>query len=519
VSTRFALDDDSLAVVIGSGAGGAVLAHELCRRGKRVVLLEAGPRLTIDDFRNDELFAFRQLTWFDPRGVSGSWSVAQTSPGFPAYTVKAVGGTTVHWGALAFRMQRHELAAKSTYGEIAGADLADWPVPFAELERYWDLAERRLGVTGTRGLPRLPVTNSYKVLWHGGTRVGYRRIANDRHAINSVPRDGRPPCVQLGFCGQGCKTSAKWSTLYTEIPRAEATGRFELRQSCTALRIEHDKRGRANGVLYADGSGARRLQKAAVVCVAANAIETPRLLLNSASGRFPQGLANDSGCVGRFYMKHVNASIFGLFDRPVHMNHGVQMSGTIYDESVHAPERGFAGGYLMQGVQVGIPFLTAVIRPGAWGREFTKFVEAYPRLAGIWLNGEDLPRADNRVTLHASLKDGYGLPVANVHVDEHPNDLAMRRHFYSRGGAVLRAVGATDVLEGSPLPASHNMGTCRMSAKEGRGVTDAWGRTHEVPNLYVCDGSVFPTSSSRNPTLTIVALAIRQAERIARTAA
>jgi choline dehydrogenase-like flavoprotein len=296
--------------------------------------------------------------------------------------------------------------------------------------------------------------------------------------------------LQLGFCGQGCKSGAKWSTLYSEIPKAEATGRLELRPNCMVIRLEHDRHDRVTGVLYIDAGGKQQFQKAAMVALAGNAIESARLLLNSASARYPAGLANRSGWVGRGYMRHLNASAWGQFDRPVHMNHGVAMGGTIYDESRLDPE--------------------------GWGDEFSQFIEGYDHVAGIWMNGEDLSRADNRVTLHPTEKDAHGLAIPNVHVDEHPNDLAMRAHFRRRAEAVLRAAGARSVIQGAQLPASHNLGTCRMSANRETGVTNAYGQSHDLANLFIADGSLFPSSSSANPTLTIVALAIRQAHHMAR---
>ena len=259
------------------------------------------------------------------------------------------------------------------------------------------------------------------------------------------------------------------------------------------------------------------MQKAALVAIAANAIETPRLLLHSASSKYPKGLANGSDWVGRSYLKHINASAWGLFEKPVHMNHGVTMGGTIYDEARFDVSRGFVGGYLLQACQVGVPFLAAVIKPDGWGRDFTQYLEQYDHLAGIWMNGEDLPQRDNRVSLHGTDKDANGVPIPVVHVDEHANDIAMRKHFYERAEMVLRAAGARSVMRGTPVSASHNMGTCRMSVRPEDGVTNSFGRSHEIDNLFISDGSVFPTSSAQNPTLTIVALAIRQAEHIVRT--
>jgi choline dehydrogenase-like flavoprotein len=511
----YAHDDDGVVVVIGSGAGGATLAHELTRAGISVVLLEAGRMIEPAEFRNDELFAIGQQVWMDPRTTSGSWEVARLAPALPALTVKAVGGTTVHWGGLSFRLQPHEFKARTHYGAIDGAALADWPLAAGELDPWYDRAESRLGVTGTHGIPRLPVSNHFKVLWNGATRIGYRHVDNDRHAINSRPRDGRPACVQLGFCTSGCKSLAKWSASYTEIPAALATGRLELRTNAMVLRIEHGDDGRARSVVYADADGRHHAQRARLVCVAANAVETPRLLLNSASARFPHGLANDSGLVGRHFMRHINALLFGMFDRPVHMERGPVAGGVVYDESRLDTKRGFAGGYLMQAAHAGLPAFAAGVYPGAWGADFTRWIEAYPRLASVWANGEDLPIATNAVTLDPRVRDAHGLPVAHLHIDDHGNDTAMRAHFFAQARALLGAAGARDFLQcPSAFPAAHTMGSCRMSADPEAGVVDAFGRSHEVPNLFVSDGSQMVTAGAENPTLTIVALALRQADHI-----
>jgi len=237
--------DQAVVVVIGSGAGGGVMANELAQRGIDVVCLEAGQRLAMTDIVNDEAAMFGKFTWLDPRESSG-----QTIPGFPAWTCKTVGGTTMHWTASCPRMQAHEFKARSTYGEVADTTLEDWPVALDDLAPYYAAAEHRMGVTGTHGIPRLPGNNNYKVLEAGARKVGYRDIDTNNVAINPVPRDGRGACLQTGFCTSGCVVQAKWSTLYTEIPKAEQTGHFELRPQCMVTRVVHDANGRAVAVEY-----------------------------------------------------------------------------------------------------------------------------------------------------------------------------------------------------------------------------------------------------------------------------
>jgi choline dehydrogenase-like flavoprotein len=515
MAAKYDLDDDGVVVIVGSGAGGGTLANELCQRGIGVVVLEAGKEEGIDTFVNDEWPSFLQLAWLDKRTTSGNWRVARDFPNLPTWTCKTVGGTTTHWAGASLRLQEHEFRARTVYGEVEGASLLDWPITLAELEPYYARAEDKMGVTRTNGIPGLPGNNNFKVMYTGAKRLGYKNVHTGHMAINSEPRHDRPSCQQIGFCFQGCKSSAKWSTLYTEIPAAMDTGKLELRPECQVVQIQHDATGKVTGVLYFDKDGAQHVQKARVVAVAGNSIESPRLLLNSASAKFPDGLANSSGQVGRNYMRHLTASVYGVFDRPVHMFRGTTMAGVIQDEAANDPRRGFVGGYELETLSLGLPFMAAFLDPGAWGQEFARKMEHYPNMAGMWVVGEDMPSATNRVTLHAAEKDKFGMPIPNVHFDDHPNDIAMRSHAMVQGAAVYAAAGATESYETPPYPSTHNLGTNRMSANPRDGVVNKHGQTHDIKNLFVSDGSQFTTGGAENPTLTIVALAIRQAEHIA----
>ncbi|MFO7759951.1 MAG: GMC family oxidoreductase, partial [Roseovarius sp.] len=411
--------------------------------------------------------------------------------------------------------QDHEWKAATNYGPVEGANLLDWPIDGAELAPWYDKAEKKLGVTQTNGMPALPGCNNYKVFEAGAKAVGYENVHTGRMAINSKENDGRMACQQTGFCFQGCKWGAKWSAAYTDIPRGEATGNLEVRERAHVARILHDDAGHVTGVEYFDADGNLHMQAARAVCVAGNSIESPRMLLNSASNMFPDGLANSSGQVGRNYMRHLTGSVYGVFDKPVRMWRGTTMAGIIQDEARHDPDRGFVGGYELETLALGLPFMAAFLDPGGWGREFTTALDAYENMAGMWIVGEDMPQETNRITLNDAVTDQFGLPVADVRYDDHPNDVAMRNHAYARGAAIYDAVGATRTLPTPPYPSTHNLGTNRMSDNPRDGVVNKWGRAHDVPNLFVSDGSQFTTGAAENPTLTIVALAMRQADHIA----
>lgn len=504
MSLKLGLNDTDIIVVIGSGAGGGTLSNELAQKGHKVVCLEAGPLIGRSDFVNDEVIMNRRLSWSDKRTGQDIW------------TVKAVGGTTVHWSGAATRRNAWEFRARTLYGTLAGADLIDWPLDLSELAPYYHQAELKMGVTGINGIPDHPPSNPVKLMMLGAKRLGYTHFPGNS-AINSEARDGRPACQMLGFCSSGCKIGAKWSTLYTEVPKALATGKFELRPESMALQIQHDATGKVSGVLYSDEHGNQQLQKARIVCVAGNAIETPRLLLNSASNIYPDGLANADGNVGRYYMRNATAYVYATFEKPVYAHRSQDSPALIADEVRHDPARGFAGGYYLHNFNAGLPMVAGGVKPGSWGKAVTRLIEQYDRMMGLWICGEDMPRPDARVTLDNSQTDRYGLPIPHVApVADHPNDAALKTHAVARSRALFEAVDAKEIWARGPFANSHNMGSCRMSANPRDGVCNKWGQTHEVKNLFISDGSLNPTSGAANPTLTIVAMAIRQADYLDR---
>jgi choline dehydrogenase-like flavoprotein len=417
---KFDYNDDSVVVIVGSGAGGGTLANELCHKGVKVVVLEAGKRQSSATFINDEWKSFGQLAWTDKRTTSGNWRVAKDFPELPAWVCKTVGGTTTHWAGASLRFHDHEFKARTTYGSVDQANLLDWPITLADLEPYYARAENKMGVTRTNGISGLPGNNNFKIMYDGATKVGYKSCNTGHMAINSRPRAGRGRCMQLG-----------------------------------------------------------------------------------------------SGQVGRNYMRHTTGSVFGVFKEPVHFYRGTVMAGIVTDEAGFNPKRGFAGGYELETISLGLPFAAAFFDPGAWGSGFTYYMDNYTNTAGMWIVGEDMPHESNRVTLNHDVKDQVGLPVANVHYDDYPNDIAMRNHAYKQGEAIYAAAGATKTLRTPPYPSTHNLGTCRMSAKASDGVCNKHGQTFDVPNLFISDGSQFTTSAAENPTLTIVSLAIRQSDYIA----
>jgi len=531
-------------VVVGSGAAGGVLARELAQSGFDVVVMEQGPRFTAADFRHDELDY-----WFNGALLNSLTDSPQTfrrtpnDAATPARDVPAaiyarmVGGSSNHFTANYWRFHEVDFDERSRLGAIPGTAFADWPIDYAELEPYYTRAEWEVGVSGLAGaspfdpprskpypMPPLPVKSSGVLLERGARKLGLHPFPAPM-AIASQPYRGRPACGHCGFCiGYGCEMLAKSSTLYTMIPEAEATGRCEVRASSYVFRIDMDDRGRAAGVSYFDRERREQRQKARAVIVAANGAESARLLLTSATPKFPDGLANSGGMVGKHLMFNVYSEVHALFEHPLNEFKSAQVTRIVHDFYDADPKRGYYGGGGLDGRIGPAPLGWAMWAPPPerrWGPSFKSLLEAFPRAMIVATHSTSLPLEQNSVSLDPSLKDAWGMPAIRVTYRDHPDDLAMGRFLQERGVEVMQAAGALDVWKGAQVEATaspHLLGTCRMGNDPATSVVDRFHRSHDVRNLFVCDGSSFVTSGRGQPTLTIQALAFRAADHIARFA-
>jgi choline dehydrogenase-like flavoprotein len=526
--------------IVGSGAAGGVLAKELSTNGFRVVVLEQGPYLTPNDFSHDEVKVFtqHQLT-NNPKlqPVTFRKTPQEKARIQPSVMYgRCVGGSSVHFTANFWRFHEVDFIERSKAGDIPGASLADWPITYADLEPYYTKVEWEVGVSGLAGaspfdpprskpypMPPLPVKGSGVVFERAAWKLGYHPFPAPM-AILSQPRAGRDSCVSCGFClGFGCEVGAKSSSLSAMIPVAEATGRCEIRANCYVYRIETDKTGRATGVVYFDRNRNTHVQKAKAVVVCANGAETPRLLLLSASAQFPDGLANSSGMVGKHLMPNSGLVAFGVMDEPLNDYKGFAVSRVFHDfYELDASKFGFYGG---GGLDARFDLTPAAVASGGlppgtplWGKEFKKALQHnFTRTFEIFCHGTSLPVENNSFSLDTDVKDAWGLPALRMTYRDHPNDLRMMEWMKDRALEILDAAGAKTKWH-APVAeqefAVHLLGTCRMGKDPKTSVINSDHRTHDVPNLFLCDGSSLVTSGRGQPTMTIEALAFRAADRI-----
>jgi choline dehydrogenase-like flavoprotein len=546
-SVRFRPDDVVDFVVVGSGAAGGIVAKELATRGLKVVVLEQGPRLEAPQFEHDEFkYFFRSGITNDPALQPQTFAPtpnqdAKKGAGMLLYA-RLVGGGSVHFTANYWRFHEIDFVEATKYGPISGTGFADWPITYADLEPYYTKAEWELGISGTPGpfdpprsrpypLPPLPVKASGVLFERGAKQLGWHPQPTPL-AILSQPYQGRNGCQHCGFClGFGCEHRAKSSTLYTVIPVAEATGRCEIRPNSYVRAVDVDQRtGRTTGVIYFDARKVEQRQRARAVVLCANGAETPRLLLMSQSGRFPHGLANSSGLVGKHLMFNGYCGAGGTFEHLLNEWKSVAASRMIHDFYDADPARGFYGGGGIDARFPGYPFGFALggifgsLGPDAptWGPAYKQLLrDSFSRTMYLAGHTTSLPLESNAVSLDPTLKDAWGLPALRFTYQDHPDDLAMQRFLQAKSLQILEAAGArrtwVDPVQSSSFSV-HLLGTCRMGNDPRTSVVDANHRTHDVPNLFLCDGSSFVTSGRGQPTCTIQALAYRAGERIADSA-
>jgi len=535
------------AVVIGAGAGGGIVAKELAEAGLSVVLLERGKWLTAFDCRKDDLRNERTGPLGTgcgpdeekhPRVVLDLNGNQRTvAPHEPGYNNNAgcVGGGTFSYGAMAWRYMEKDFRMRSTYGALEGSTLEDWPVSYVDLEPYYEKAEWEIGVSGNVGgdpfhaprrkhlpMPPLPPNKECQVLRPAALRLGLHPF-DIPMLRNSVPYNGRGPCMRCRWCvGFACEVDAKCGTHNTVIPKALATKHCELRTGCVAKEILTDSRGRVTGVAYFDADDRLREQPADLVVVAAAAIESARLLLNSKSAMHPNGLGNRYDWVGRNLQGHSYPGATGLFAEEVYDDVGPGAGIAICDFNHGNP--GLKGGGMLANEFIRLPYLYAgQPKPGVprWGKAHKDFMRSSYR-NNIAVKGpvQEMPLFDSRVQVDPVVKDHWGMPVARLSGTRHPHTIEISKFMAGKAETWLREAGAVEIWKSVPGPAlsagQHQAGTCRMGNDPKTSVVDRYCRVHDQDNLYVIDGSVHVTNGGFNPALTIMAIANHASDQLKR---
>ncbi|MBW5446431.1 FAD-dependent oxidoreductase [Cohnella sp. CFH 77786] len=499
--------------IVGAGAAGGVLAYELSKAGLKVVVIEAGPFWNPQtDFASDEL-SMTHLGWQDTRIVSGNdpLQLGHNNSG------RGVGGGTTHFTGVFLRFHESDFRTQTEDG--VGED---WPIAYQDLAPYYDKIEKDIAVSGPKHFPwgsyrgpypypeREPLSANAEMFRVGCEKLGIRSVVAPL-AINSAPFDGRPPCINRGFCNQGCMPNAKFSTLIHHIPKAIQLG-AEVISDSMVTQILTNEDGRVTGVTFVHEGHAYE-QKARIVILASYVVETPRLLLHSANARFPDGLANSSGWVGKAIMPHSSNDVYGKFPEEIRLYKGTPVLATTQDFYETNLNRGFARGYTLHAHGSRPVEMAKGISKNAklWGSELRQAMVDYNFYGRVTLVGEVLPDPANCVKL-AEEKDEYGMPLAHVSFSYGSNDKRLIAHAVAKMNEIIEAAGGTPAFVTDDT--AHLMGGCRMGNNPDTSVTNSFGQTHDIPNLFIGGASLFVTSGGGNPTNTVMALAARTADYI-----
>ncbi len=492
------------AVVVGAGACGGLVAKRLAEAEMSVVVLEAGKRFDpAKDLRNSEANGAK-IQWVEPRVYTGKHAVVPKAG-------MGVGGGTLTWLGVMPRFHPEDFKTKSTEG--VGED---WPIGYEDLRPYYARVEREFGVAGECGpfAPEkyeLPMP-AHRMNWHAQVLArGARAMGAHPFAppvgINSIEYNGRPACIYCGWCGSGCTTGAKATSLDVYLADAERMG-VKIISEAFVHRVEWDAgRRRAVGVSYIDSAGKEQNVRAGMVILSAHALETPRILLLSG------GLANSSGKVGRGLMSHPTWQVFGKFDEPINAYKGMQMGHVMVQDYYRPdPARGCKRGYVLISYMM-TPITYANLSGSMYGREFKEFLRDYSYTAAWWAHAEALRSEENTVSLDPDVKDARGLPVGRITYEWGENDIKLAGAARDKAVKMMKASGAKKVIVGLNYGA-HAMGSCRMGSDPNRSVVNEYCQSHDVKNLFICDTSVFVSGSGVNPTLTAMAIVERAVDHI-----
>ncbi|HET7648200.1 MAG TPA: GMC family oxidoreductase [Gaiellaceae bacterium] len=499
-------------VVVGAGAGGVTLAQRLARKGWRIVILEKGPFWDPDrDWVSDEKGA-HPLYWTDTRIIGGNDPIEMGKNNSGV----GVGGSMTHFAGYTPRFHPSDFEVRTRDGVAF-----DWPISYWDLKESFERVELELPVAGQDwpwGDPHSyphgphPIAGAASVAWQGARACGIEMRVGPVSITNGV-FGNRPHCIYRGFCLQGCKVNAKASPLITHLPDAIEHG-VEVRANCMATRVEvEESSGRATGVTYVDPDGIERFQPADAVAVCGYAIETPRLLLHSTSRRFPNGIGNANDLVGRYVMVQGATQVAARFPYELRMYKAPppEVSSEQFYETDES--RGFARGFSLQTVApLPIDWAQHVQSEGHWGQALREYMRDYNHWTILGVLCELMPLAENRVTL-ASVTDDHGMPVANFTYNLCDNDRRNVAYATQVMERIWESAGAQDTLKIDRY--AHLVGGCKMGFSPDDGVVDSSHRVWDCPNLFVADGSVFPTEGAANPALIIMALSDRLAGLLA----
>jgi len=526
------------AIVVGAGAGGGIVAKELSTAGLSVILFERGKWQDYNDIDNDELYSQRTFALgcgYGPdneryrrvvENPDGSTRVVLPNTWAYSNNAACVGGGTLSYGAMAWRFMPQDFKMRSTYGTLAGSSLEDWPISYNDLEPYYEKVEWEIGVAGDDSqnpfasprrkphpMPPFPYNKEAKILRAAGQRLGYHPFPIPM-LRNSVPYGGRPACMHMRTCvGFACPVNAKCGTQNTVIPVALETGLCQMRTGTVISKIILDDRGRAAGVEYFDQKDKLRTQTADLVVLAASATETARLMLNSTSSLFPNGAGNNNDWVGRNLQGHAYTGAYGLFEEEVYDDVGPGACIAICDFNHGNP--GLKSGGLLANEFIRMPYLFTGVRPpgsASWGKEHKEFQRKYyKRHAQAVGPVQEMPVFESRVRIDPTVKDHWGIPVVRLSGHRHDHDIEVAEFLSSRAEDWVKEAGAVKTwrhLPGREVSGSqHQAGTCRMGDDPKTSVTNKYGQSHEIDNLFVADGSLHVTNGGFNPVLTIMALA------------